>query len=350
MGFGVPGELTRAVPAVSAALIEYGGFLKARNMSQSTQDQSVSVLKYLREAAGDIPVSDIQPHHIDTLFSNREWTQGTRNNYLQHINNFMKWCRVQRYMPYDYNPAAHWQARRVIRRNKTWLTLPVLEALVMGAGPRDRAFMAVGIFTFLRSSEIITLKIRDIDFQNDEIDVYRIKTKQEDRMPMCAELRAEMVLWLTHYREQCGTLDHEWLLVPAQGPQPMTGVPGARRLTKKEGTFPPLKPTTVISAPFLIVRRHMRRLGLEVKKGDGCHILRRSGARNLFEELRSQGHDGAARRTQSMLGHSSVVITEGYLGIDYERRKRNQSLAGKPMFGAGSSALEIESTKAITSD
>ena len=76
----------------------------------------------------------------------------------------------------------------------------------------------------------------------------------------------------------------------------------------------------------------MQRQGIVLKQGDGCHILRRSGARNLFEELRNTGHDGAARRVQSMLGHSSVVMTELYLGIDNEKRQRNQMLAGKPMF------------------
>ncbi len=347
------GELERRTATLTDMSVQYLSFLRARNMSKSTIQTSSYVLRYLHTVIGDIPVNEIEPHHIDSFFSDREWSQGTINNYLQILNNILRWCRVQRFMAYDYNPAAHWETRKVIKRNKTWLTLPVLEALVMGAGARDRAFMAVGIFTFLRSSEIVNLKIGDIDFQAMEIEIYRIKTKQEDRLPLCLELQEELVLWLTYYRDRCGDLDPKWLLLPAQGPQVMKGVPGSRRiLIPDPSKFPRIKPNTSINSPHLIVQRHMRRIGLDVRKGDGCHILRRSGARNLFEELRAQGHDGAARRTMAMLGHSSVVITEGYLGIDYEKRKRNESLAGKSMFGnAVDSTLQIESSRpAITSD
>ena len=341
--------LAVTVPSVSDAVIQYGGFLKARNMSTSTQTQTDIVLRHLYRITGDIPVGDIEAHHIDDLFANRTWAQGTRNNYLQLINNFMGWCRTHKYMPLDYNPAGHWETRKVVKRNKTWLTLPLLSNLITGAHPRDRAFMAVGIFTFLRASELTTIRIKDINLVTNEIDVYRIKTKQEDRLPICLELRDELVLWLTYYDKQNGPLNPDWFLLPARGPQPMTGVIGERRLIRDTTREIPLKPTVEITSPRLIVQRAMKRTGLEVKRGDGCHILRRSGARNLFEQLRSQGHDGAARRVQSMLGHSSVVITEGYLGIDYERRQRNKSLSGQSMFPLATEATAIEGMLAIES-
>ena len=318
------------------ATVMFLSYLEAQNMSLSTRRQAEGVLAHLYRAVGDIPVSLIEPRHVDAMFAaGAKWQQGTRNNYLQHLNNFFRWCRVQRYQPYDYNPAAHWRTRKVLKPNKTWLTLPVLEALVLGASPRDRAFLAVGMFTFLRASEIVTLRLKDIDFQNEELEVMRHKTKQGDILPICTELKEELILWLTTYRDWMGQpLEPEWLLIPSKGPQPMKGVPGKRTFVPDPNNHPKLKPNVQITNPHLIIRRNMERIGIEVKKGDGSHILRRSGARNLFEELRAQGHDGAARRTQAMLGHSSVLITEGYLGIDYEKRKRNAEIKGRPMFSA----------------
>jgi hypothetical protein len=38
------------------------------------------------------------------------------------------------------------------------------------------------------------------------------------------------------------------------------------------------------------------------------------------------------RRVQALLGHASVLQTEKYLGIELERRQRNEMLAGKTMF------------------
>jgi integrase len=68
------------------------------------------------------------------------------------------------------------------------------------------------------------------------------------------------------------------------------------------------------------------------EKGVGGHVLRRSGARALFDRLRHEGYDGALKRVQSMLGHSNSVISERYLSLGVERLQRNEMLAGKPMF------------------
>ena len=113
----------------------------------------------------------------------------------------------------------------------------------------------------------------------------------------------------------------------------MRGVKGQRKLVPT-GKPHPLRPTQRIGRPQRIVKEAMERLGI-ANKGDGCHVLRRSGARSLFEELRDQGYDGSARRVQSMLGHASVVTTELYLGIDNERRQRNEAIAGQIMFNGG---------------
>lgn len=316
---------------VSEAGAGYENYLSAQGLSPSTIGTAAIVLRHLVRATGPIEIGELKPAHIDGMFSNQDWSMGTRNNYLMHVRGFMKWCRIHNYVAPDYDPTAGWRTHKVVKRQKTWLTLPVLANMLVNSSARDRAFMALGIFTFMRASEIAALKIGDLDFADNEIDIFRIKTKQEDRIPMCVELRQELTHWLLHYRDMCGDLDPDWLVIPSQGPTPMKGVPGVRKLVPS-GVPARLKPTVHVSSPHLIVRKAMQREGITIKKGDGCHVLRRSGARNLFEELRNDGHDGAARRVQSMLGHSSVVMTELYLGIDNEKRQRNQMLAGKPMF------------------
>lgn len=77
------------------------------------------------------------------------------------------------------------------------------------------------------------------------------------------------------------------------------------------------------------------------------HVLRRSGARALFDRLRHEGYDGALRRVQAMLGHSSGTITETYLGLDVERVQRNEMLAGKPMFPDLPRAGTLHELKAV---
>lgn len=320
---------------LSQASAEYLQFLEARGLARATIQSARNMLNHAARSWGDLDLQELHPRHVDAFFTGRDWSTGTRNIYLLGMRAFFRWCRTHRYMPTDYDPTEGWTSRPLPKTERTWLTLPVLTALMSATShARDRAFIAIGIYTFLRASEIVALKIGDIDIERSELRVYRIKTKQQDRLPICLELQVELTRWLHYYQHEHGTLNPDWYLVPSRGPAPMRGIPGKRAL-EPTGEPHPLRPTRPIARPQRIVKEAMTRMGID-KHGDGCHVLRRSGARALYEQLRDMGHDGAARRTQSMLGHQSLVMTERYLGLDHERMQRNEALAGQPMFGGSS--------------
>jgi integrase len=332
---------------LSQASVEYLQFLQARGLATNTIRTAQNMLGHASRAWGDPDLQDLQARHIDAFFIGKEWSIGTRNIYLLSIRGFLRWCRTHRYMSPDYDPTEGWASRPLEKKERTWLTLPVLRTLLESTThARDRAFIAIGTFTFLRASEIISLRIDDIDMQRSELRIYRIKTKQQDRLPICLELQIELTRWLDYYRAECGDLDPRWYIVPSRGPAPMRGVTGERKLIPT-GQPHPLRPTRRIGRPQRIVKEALDRLGID-KKGDGCHVLRRSGARALYEELRDMGHDGAARRVQSMLGHASLTMTERYLGIDHERMQRNEALAGQPMFGGARRPAVDSRRQAIT--
>ncbi len=317
-----------------AAADDYLAFCQARGLAKSTVTTRRNVLNHAQQTWGDLDLHELHPRHVDQLFIGKTWSQGTKNIYLIALRSFLKYCRTHGHIPTDFDPTSGWRTQTVERREKTWLSLPALGALLDAAThARDRAFLALGIYTFMRASEIVALRWRDVDLVNNEIHIYRVKTKQADQLPICAELRFELAAWLAYYKDEQGPIDPEWFVVPSRGPAPMRGVPGKRAL-EPTGAPHPLRPTQQIGRPQRIVKEAMARIGVG-GKGDGCHVLRRSGARSLFEELRSQGYDGSARRVQSMLGHASVITTEIYLGIDNERRQRNEMLAGHTMFRGG---------------
>ena len=319
------------MPTLAVAAKQYLEFLQARGLAKSTVMTSRNMLNHAQRDWGDIEVAEIHPRHVDALFIGKSWSTGTKNIYLIALRNFLKYCRTHNYLPPDYDPTTGWRTKTLEKREKTWLTLPALGALLDAAEhARDRAFIALGIYTFMRASEIIELRWRDVDLTRNEIHIYRVKTKQSDQLPICAELRYELAAWLVYVQNELGEIDPEWYVVPSIGPRPMKGVHGQRKL-EPTGKPNPLRPTRKIGRPQRIVKAAMERIGVG-DKGDGCHVLRRSGARSLFEQLREQGYDGSARRVQSMLGHASVITTEIYLGIDNERRQRNEMLAGHVMF------------------
>lgn len=310
---------------------DYLANLKAQGMADRTIAGHSIILNHALNCWGNMDVRDISPAHVDKLFAKNSWSMSTQNLYLWNLRSFVKYLRRHNHLPKDADPTDGWRTRRVPKRQRTWLTVEELRELMDAAwNERDRAVIAIGAYTFLRGSEIAALTISDLDFEANEVDVYRIKGKVADRLPMCIELKDEMTRWLDYYQTHAGDLKPEWLLVPARGPIPMRGIPGIRAL-EPTGEPAPLKPTDPITKPYAIVRRALRDIGFDTV-GDGCHVLRRSGARALFSRLRDDGYDGALRRVSSMLGHSSTNITEHYLGVDAERRQRNQLLAGQPMF------------------
>jgi len=224
-----------------------------------------------------------------------------------------------------------WSVKGATRVERLWLTVPqMVELRESEPCPRNRALFALGTYTLGRAGEITSLKVGDLDLERNNLVLYRHKTRQWDRLPVCEELGDEMRMWLGHYRAVMGELDPEWLLVPAMHPVPMIGVIGSKRLVPS-GAPRKMKVESPISKPSSLASEALRRIGFR-EPGNGMHVLRRSSAREMFEQLRADGYDHALRRTASLLGHMHTSETEHYIGIDGERRARDEMLAGKRMF------------------
>lgn len=316
---------------LSEALVTYEGHLKAKGMAANTIKNSCQPLRRGLAVWGDIPVGSIDGGHIDLLFASGDWQPRTRNLYLNTLRQFFAWAVRQKMLPRDADPTEGWRNQRVPSKEK--MRLPVeqfIDLLDACDHPRDRAVCALGLFTFLRGSELQTLRIEDLDLSRHELTIWRHKTKEADVLPVSVELAEEMTLWLNHYRSRAGRLDGKWWLVPAKGPNPTRINPVTRLIEVDPDGEPEIRPLHRMTHPYRAVQRALSALGYETA-GEGEHTLRRSGARALFDELRKQGYDGALMRVSSMLGHKSVKVTEVYIGLGLERMQRNEALAGKVM-------------------
>jgi integrase len=317
---------------LSDAITEYQAHLKARGLKPNTIKNSAQVLGKALAVWGNIQVSTVSPHHIDRLFTAGGWSPRTANLYLSGVRRFLKWCRSHRYMPLNYDPTESWANVRV-PKNQDRDRIPVemfSELLDAAPHPRDRAIVALGLYTLARGSELSTLKVRDLDLDANTLEFYRHKTQDFDTMPVSAELHTEMVRWLNWYRADQGTLQGDWLLVPAKSPD-LWVQDENRRLVRPVGHWSSVKPTVRETKPYRAVQRSLRALGLPAHS-EGVHTLRRSSARALADSLRGEGYDGALLRVASLLGHSSTKVTEHYIGWGLERHQRNAMIAGKPMF------------------
>lgn len=322
--------MTRAVP-LSDAIDEYVGYMQARRLEHNTIKNARYTLKRCLAVWGNVYVSSIQPRHINRLFAENNWAPRTVNTNLQVIRQFLEWCRNQAYLPLTSDPCFGWRNMKVPEHDKLRVPVEEFGALLDTAEhPRDRGQIAVGLFLFLRGSELQQLHVGDIDFKRSLAHVWRQKTKEDDTLPICEELRLELVRYLNWYRQDQGTLRDEWFLFPAKVKHPW--IPDGQGRLIPPPTLASLAPTCRQTHTYRPVKRALEQLGYPVK-GEGEHTLRRSGARAYADALRAQGYDGALLRVASMLGHKDTKVTEHYIGWRLEKQQRNEALAGKPMFG-----------------
>lgn len=333
--------MPKSVP-LSDAMGEYRQHMLARNLSANTVKNNLQPIGKGLALWGDILCSSVSPRHIDRLFQHEDWSPSTRNLYLGQVRLFFAWCRRHGYVPKDYDPTDGWRNVRVPKVERMRIPVEDFPSLLDSAShPRDRMVCALGVYTFMRGSEIQTLRIRDYDKSKHTLHIYRHKTREEDTLPVCEELAREFDVWLRWYaQDRNSVLNPDWYLVPAKGPNPTIYDPFTRRLVQVPGVSG-VKPECVITHPYRAVQRTMAALGYSVM-GEGEHTLRRSGARALFDELRTQGYDGALMRVSSMLGHRDTRVTERYIGLGLERTQRNEMLAGKPMFPSRAEGVVIQ--------
>jgi integrase len=94
-----------------------------------------------------------------------------------------------------------------------------------------------------------------------------------------------------------------------------------------------LRPDSSPAKIHWAVHRALKTLGMDSSK-EGVHTLRRSAARARFDQLVSEGYDGALRQVQTLLHHANAKTTEVYLGIDIDVQARDDAIRGKRLFSS----------------
>lgn len=326
---------------LSDAIDDYRHWRKSQGFARQTLANEKSVLLRFLALTGNIYVSSVNERHITEFFTEASRTRGAGAQALDHsvLRGFFEWARQTRRCPSTHDPMFGRRKPRVAKRERNRVHVSQFDHLLDVAGahdPRDRAAVAILIYLLIRDQELASLRVGDVDLDAGFVRVVVTKSSLEDDMPICAELDAELRLWLDHYASVVGPLTPDMFLIPRRIVESigerdaLTG-----RIEKMKMRYDPSLP---ISRNRGIVRRALEGSGFPVTdhRGrpahEGAHTLRRSGARALFDRLCADGYDGALRIVQSMLHHSSISITERYIGITADKHTRNDILKGKVMY------------------
>jgi len=343
-------------PLLSETIGGYLAYMRDTGAKPTTIKSYRSSLTHLFTFVGDTPIESVTPQDVDSMLGqmqqSRKYKPSTINGVHSILSGFFRYCRDRGVTAPTFDPLRGRRYLKVPPTPKARIGVDDFHAALDAATyPRDRALLAVGLFTMLRSSEIETLTVGDVG--DDTLHVNIWKSDLTDDLPIPPDFRIELDRWLAAYEEECGPLQPHWRLVPCARSKgytfhhpprmnrpgddtvfparPKERLVGAARLARRSTTGYDLHPTVKISHSYEFVKEILESIGITGYRM-GMHALRRSAARAMFDELSKQGRDDALRYVSAWLHHKSTTTTEIYLGLDVDREKRDAHFATNPMF------------------
>lgn len=326
---------------LSEAIDSYMILRSSQDFSKNTIRNDAGILRRFLAVTGNIWVHQITENHTTRYFEDAGKTRAARSLRNDHtiLNQFFSWARRTKRLPLDMDPMAGRRRPKAAVRERQRVPVAQFNRLLDVAGerdPRNRAIVAVLLYTLIREQECADLRIGDWKRDEGWLRVRVTKSGVEDEMPVCAELDAELRTWMTHYSAEAKRplLPHD-LLLPRRRSIRVARDEARGCITGHDMIYVPDQKLRTLGR---VVKEALDDFGLALVDGngqplmEGAHTLRRSGARALFDRLAADGYDGALRITQSMLHHKSVTQTEAYVGITADRRSRDELLRLQTMF------------------
>lgn len=276
----------------------------------------------------------LQPHVTRDRRQRAPVQASTANYYRTRLASFFRWATkrglIRRDLLEEVEPLTPERPQRL-----RLTPAELLHLLRTTPDPRDRGFLALLMNTGFRAGTATALRVGDVDLDLEVISVWVSKSRLHDEFPMTADLRAELSTWLREYALRIRRpLQPDDYLFPARTASVYAWITDADGEKRTIRTEPKLNPQAVLRHPERVVQEALRASGLPTR-GEGCHTIRRSVARALFDGLAAEkSYDAALRTVSATLHHRSQATTEIYLGLSSELAQRDAALRGKPFLSA----------------
>lgn len=127
-------------------------------------------------------------HMMDLMEHYTDKSQSTRNNYCAYLQAVFNWGIRHEYT--TNNPLRHWKKKKVLPR-RFEINLEELNQLLDHSPPHLKLAIWVTYYTGVRPgrTELFAMKWDDVDFERNEIQIYRSKTNSYGVIPIATALR-----------------------------------------------------------------------------------------------------------------------------------------------------------------
>ena len=312
----------------------------------------MSYLARFSQCCRGIQAKSLTPAHISRFYDSLPKTRASHNRALTALRGFVKYLERMKYLKAGSSDflLGDRKTQKFTRKPKYYIPPSHFGPMMRAAAERhpvDRMTLALAFYTLGRQGEIAQLRLKDVDWDQGTIRIFRPKRKRWTIVQICPELREELGRWLSFYGADRGYATSafmrqahpDWYLVPGldciKHRNPKTGAYDAK-LTEYR-VNPELRAVRLER----LVKRMLDIFGAQTEDGkwvkhlgEGMHTIRRSGARAMIDYLTNvYGDDKALLMVSTMLDHETTTMTLLYIGRSLEQKRLNAFLAGNSMYG-----------------
>lgn len=273
-------------------------FLEEQHLCKGTIGELRSnILQFLYhlEHTGNCDFSNISPLDVkDYILGAAEKNKGGMSNVIYALRLFLNYLMAKSLVPKDFQSVLGKPARRK-KRVLPCFTHEEVETILgqidtsTKQGKRDYAILLLAAHTGLRSIDIVNLRLADLDWINDRINIVQKKTGQPLVLPLETDTGNAIAEYILRARPD-STSEYVFLRIPA----PFSKLDDGASLNN-------------------ILRKYLKSAGILRQPGDGrsFHALRRSMGTWMLES-------GIPLTTISqVLGHRRQDSAKQYLFLDY---------------------------------
>ena len=245
---------------------------------------------------GHLSLADITNGEIDEAIARKRvdsgYSRSSVKTYASGIRTFFRhaerrgWCR-QGLADLIASPRVYGQEG--LPAGPSWNDVQRLMATTESDRPkdlRDRAMLLLFAIYGMRSGEVRALKLEDLDWENNLINVPRSKGRRTQRYPLVGPVGEAILRYLEDGRPRSTTYREIFLTVEA-----------------------PIQPLRASSSVWTMVAKRLRPFGLALRQ-HGPHTLRHACASHLLADGLSLKEIG------DHLGHRSAKVTAAYAKVD----------------------------------
>ena len=276
-------------------LKEYMDYCKLMNFSEATiNNQKGIITRFLTFNAVNNYLNYSYEKLLDFLDTLNHNNKLTYNVYISRIKLFLNYMYENKLINNNYS--FRLQTYRVGKNSiipSIWKDDEIINILNQInrdtiIGKRDYAMIYLAILTCLRSSDIVNLKLKNLNFKNKTLSIIQQKNHKEVIIPLCDSLIECLIDYLKNSRH---LNNNEYLFLSTNN--------------KKLNS----------TSTYEILNRYLYKTGIDLKnRKKGFHSFRHTTLNNLFNDKET-----SLTTLSEISGHSNIESLNSYIKVDITR-------------------------------